>query len=298
MLDERSLRQIFLPPFQAAVDAGVMSAMEAYNEVGGEPMIGSSRYLKDMLRGDLGFEGVLLSDFGEVRNLYEFHWVAPGLLESVQLAMTATSLDMSMELPSPALSSDFGDNLAQLVRTGAVPERRLDESVRRLLRMKATLGLLDEGGIPLPEDDVLLPTVGSPADWNVSLAAAREALTLVKNVGNILPLPHDANLLVTGPLCNSVVAQAGGWTYHWQGAFDEHEFRTGVSIQRAFKELGIFHGGHVRALLSSLLVQHIACKQPLPALPSPLLLSSSLLPPLFLLLTPSSFFLLSPCAPS
>lgn len=143
-LPDRVMQQLYRPAFQAAIDAGVMSAMESYQEVGGVPMA-SSDYLKTLLRSPvhMNFTGMMVTDYREINNLNDWHMVAESQKAAVQLAMQDTTIDMSM-VPT---DSTFTEYLIQLVEEGQVSMQRIDESVRRILDMKNKLGLFDD---PIP----------------------------------------------------------------------------------------------------------------------------------------------------
>lgn len=131
-IPEQELLEVYLPPFQAAVKAGVSSAMESYNELNGTPVASSRRYLIDVLRGRLGFLGMLVTDYAEIMNLEFHHGVSGGAEQSVQMAMEDTSIDMSM-VP---LDASFAEILVGLVRGGQVSRTRIERSVRRILALK------------------------------------------------------------------------------------------------------------------------------------------------------------------
>jgi beta-glucosidase len=233
LLADRVMQQLYRPAFQAAIDAGVLTAMESYNEEGGVPMASSSQYLKRLLRSpiEMNFTGMMVTDYREIENLNDWHHVAASVKEAVQLAMDDTSIDMSM-IP---LDASFYDDLVALVASGAVPISRIDESVRRILVLKDKLGLFNDPVPPL--DDPLLKTVGSDGDWELSLNVSRDTLTLLKNSGGALPLnAKQDHVLVTGPTAASIVAQAASWTFHWQGASSDSEFQRGITILDAVKQ--------------------------------------------------------------
>ncbi len=207
-IPERLLREFFLPPFAAAVEAGVASVMVNSGDVNGEPVHASHYLLTEVLRGELGFEGVAVSDWEDIKKLHTVHRVAATEKEAVRMAVLA-GVDMSM-VP---LSLDFHDDLVALVREGAVPEARIDEAVRRILNLKFALGLFEQ---PYP-DPALSAKVGAPEHRAVSLQAAQEAVTLLKNEGGLLPLSKQARVLVTGPGAASLPVLHGAWTYTWQG---------------------------------------------------------------------------------
>ncbi|CAM9789197.1 unnamed protein product [Discosporangium mesarthrocarpum] len=193
MIPERELLEMYLPPFRAAVEAGVLSAMESYNELDGVPLASSRRYLVDLLRGELGFRGMLVTDYGEINNLDTWHKVADGQVKATEMVMQDTSIDMSM-VP---MQAGFSEALQELVRTGRVSLDRVNMSVRRVLSLKEDLGLLDS---PVPElDSPLLGKVGSTGDRELALQAARESLTLLLNKGDSLPVDKWVFFLLLCP---------------------------------------------------------------------------------------------------
>jgi beta-glucosidase len=226
-LPDRLLKQLYLPSFQAAVDAGVLTAMESYNEVGGVPMVSSKDYLKTLIRKQMNFTGFMVTDYAEIENLFSFHLVAESERDAVKIAMDETTIDMSM-VPN---DESFYNLLLDLVNSGEVSVSRIDQSVKRILEVKNTLGLLDDN-YAIPVNDPLTATVGQDNDWDVSLNAARESITLVKNTNNVLPINSAVvkNIFLTGPTCNSSISQSGGWSVHWQGVFYEAENHRRTTI--------------------------------------------------------------------
>ncbi len=132
--------EYFVPPFQAAVDAGIATGMESYGDINGDAMASSKRYLNDLLRDEMKFEGMLVTDWNEINNLHTFHKVADSLKDAVRIAMLQTSIDMSM-VPYDA---SFADYLWELVEEGAVPEGRVDASAARILQTKKRLGIMPQ----------------------------------------------------------------------------------------------------------------------------------------------------------
>lgn len=228
-LTRREVREIFLPPFAQAVRAGAMTVMVNSGEIDGEPVHASRYWLTDVLRGELGFTGVVVTDWEDIYLLHTRHRVAPTIKDAVRMAVEA-GIDISMT-PN---DFRFTDALIELVREGTIPESRVDQSVRRILMLKAGLGLLSS---PRPD----------PADQRMfaaeaSIAAAREAarasITLLKNQDGVLPLRPDAKILVTGPAATSLTALNGGWTYTWQGT-DASHFPPGTrSLLQAIQQRG------------------------------------------------------------
>lgn len=212
-LSVRGVRENYLPPFAAAVRAGARTVMVNSAEIDGEPVHASRYWLTDVLRGELGFAGVVVTDWEDIYYLHTRHRVAPTIKDAVRMAIEA-GVDMSMT-PS---DFRFTDALIELVREGSIPESRIDQSVRRILTLKEEVGLFDR---PFP-DATLRAAFATDEFAGVARRAARESITLLKNEGGILPLKPDAKILVTGPAAQSMTALNGGWTYTWQGADASH----------------------------------------------------------------------------
>ena len=208
-IPERELREYFVPSFRAAIEAGISTVMVNSGDINGVPVHSDKRILTDLLRKELGFTGVTDSDWEDIIRLYRVHRVASSNKDAVRQAVLA-GIDMSM-VPD---NWSFTDDLIALVKEGAVPMSRIDEAVRRILRLKADLGLFEN---PLPEQS-MMANIGAPAFQTVSRDAANEAITLLKNEGNLLPLAKTAKVFVTGPTANYVPSQYGGWSYTWQGS--------------------------------------------------------------------------------
>ncbi|MDB4873885.1 MAG: beta-glucosidase [Gemmatimonadetes bacterium] len=208
LIPERQLREYYLPTFRAAIDAGLRTVMVNSGDVNGVPVHASHEILTGLLRNELKFDGIAVSDWEDVQRLYTVHHTASSPREAVRQAVMA-GVDMSM-VP---LSYNFADTLAALVRAGSVPMTRIDEAVRRILRVKLELGLFEN---PWP-DSARLARAGSRPFQAASRAAAEEAVTLLKNERGLLPLSKTARVLVTGPGAASLPAQFGSWSYTWQG---------------------------------------------------------------------------------
>jgi beta-glucosidase len=227
LLPERTLREYFLPSFAEGVKAGAHTVMVNSSEVNGIPGHANKYLLTDVLRDQLGFRGFVVSDWGDIKNLVFVHHIAPTEKDATRIAILA-GIDMSM-VPS---SYSFSDLLLQLAQEGALPRSRIDEAVRQILTVKFQLGLFDD-----PMRGVDSPTViGSPASRAVSLQAARESITLLKNDGDILPLSKTWHILVTGPDADSLVPLNNGWSRTWEGnqanGFPEDSLTTLKAIQQ------------------------------------------------------------------
>jgi beta-glucosidase len=202
------LWEIHLPPFEAAVRAGSSTIMINSASINGMPVHADRYLLTDVLRGRFGFDGLIVSDWEDVIRLHTRHRVAETPREAVRMAVEA-GLDMSM-VPR---DFSFAEHLAALVRSGAVPESRIDRSVATILRLKMALGLFDN---PYAEPEAAR-NFGLPAYRQLALDAARESMTLLKNRAGVLPLARDTRVLLAGPAARNLGPLHGSWSYTWQG---------------------------------------------------------------------------------
>ncbi len=202
-LSEHRLRNVVLPPFRAAVDAGVATVMNSFNEIGGVPSTGSSHLQRDILKGEWGFAGFVVSDWGSIGEMVA-HGYAENLEHASRIAITAGS-DMDME------SRGYFGHLAALVKAGKVDVKLVDDAVRRILRVKFALGLFDD---PYRYSDVAREkqAIGSPAHVAAARDVARKSIVLLKNEGGLLPLDKTARTIaVIGPLAADKDAPLGNW---------------------------------------------------------------------------------------
>jgi beta-glucosidase len=216
-ISDAELQSIHLPPFKAGIDAGVATVMVNSGSVNGEPVHASHHLLTDVLRGQLHFKGVVISDWQDVENLITKYHVAANMEDAIALAVNA-GLDMSM-IPLDAGSPDNGfvPNLLKAVADGKVAEARIDQSVARILALKFRLGLFEH---PFVDADKANAAVEDPANRPLARKAAGESLVLLNNEG-VLPLSRKVHkVLVTGPSSDSPTNQLGGWSVAWQGAFN------------------------------------------------------------------------------
>lgn len=230
---ERQLREFYLPSFQAAIDAGALSVMINSGELNGVPVHVDKDILVDLLRDEMGFDGVAVSDWEDIIKLNILHMVAPTLKDAVAMAINA-GVDMSM-VPN---DYEFSDLLVECVEEGKVSMERIDEAVLRILNMKKRLGLFEN---PMPHTTYTYDKVGSKDFEDASYQAACEAITLLKNDDCILPIPKDKTLLVTGKGADSHIYLNGAWSRTWQGTDpeldDNADFTILESLQANFKNV-------------------------------------------------------------
>jgi beta-glucosidase len=219
-VDEETLRSIHLTPYIAAVNVGVGSVMASYSSWNGQKMHGNRYLLTEVLKGELGFQGFVVSDWQAIDQL-------PGDYRSdVKTAINA-GIDMVM-VPYEYIT--FIETLRDLVESGQVPMERIDDAVRRILTAKFELGLFEH---PYASRD-FFDRVGSAEHRELARQAVRESLVLLKNAGNLLPLPKNlSRIVVTGRNANDIGNQCGGWTITWQGR--SGRITTGTTILEAIQ---------------------------------------------------------------
>lgn len=224
---EIELREYYLPPFRDAVKAGAVSVMVNSGEINGEPVHASKYLLTDVLRKELGFEGVIVTDWEDIIRLHTRHNIAATPREAVVLAINA-GIDMSM-VPG---DYSFPDLLKEAVEKGEVKMARIDDAVRRILILKMQVGLFAQ---PYPEPEAA-PLFGLPEYQDLALQAAREAMTLLKNKKDILPLAKNTKVLVAGPAAQSITALNGCWSYVWQGNQEQWYPANSKTIVQAIQD--------------------------------------------------------------
>lgn len=198
---ERTLREVYLPPFKAAFDAGAGSTMSAFNEISGVPASANAFTLRQVLRDEWQWEGVALSDYNAVGELIS-HGIAADLKDAARLAALA-GVDIDM------MAHAYHGHLADLVREGAVPEQIVDEAARRVLRLKLQLGLFEE---PYTDEGLEEQYILRDDFRQLALEVAGRSMVLLKNEGNLLPLSLDIeSLAVIGPLADDRDAPLGTW---------------------------------------------------------------------------------------
>ena len=207
-LPEIEMREYYLPQFREAVKAGSSTIMINSGEINGEPVHASKYLLTTVLRKELGFQGLIVTDWEDIKRLHERHNVAATPRQAVVMAINA-GIDMSM-VPG---DYSFYDLLIEAVKKNEVPVSRIDDAVKRILLLKYKLGLFDN---PYPEP-AAAANFGKPEYQTLALDAAHEAMTLLKNKDNVLPLSKSIKVLVAGPSAQSISALNGAWSYTWQG---------------------------------------------------------------------------------
>jgi beta-glucosidase len=233
ILDERTLRQVILPPYEAVVRAGAPTAMINSGEISGVPGHANSWLINQVLKKEWGFRGFVVSDWEDIKRLHTRDRVAATPKDAVRIAVMA-GVDMSM-VP---YDFSFAELLLQCVKEGSVPMSRIDDAVRRILRVKMQVGLFDR-----PRPDTAMKAEFDKQEFHeANLAAAREALVLLKNEG-ALPLPKGRRLLVTGPNADLLNVLNGGWSLTWQGNKEELYPKNKLTILKALQSLNT--GGSV-----------------------------------------------------
>lgn len=210
IIPDQELREFFLPPFQEAVKAGVKTFMINSGELNGVPVHASKALLTDLLRKELGFTGVVVTDWADILQLIGQHRVAHNEREATKMALEA-GIDMSMT----ANSTSFCSVTKELVESGELSEAIIDSSCARILRLKFELGLFEN---PFPRKD-RFDRIGKAEHKQQALELARESIVLLKNKNQILPLPATTKKIVLcGPASKSKRNITGGWTIEWAGA--------------------------------------------------------------------------------
>ncbi|MBN2521970.1 MAG: glycoside hydrolase family 3 C-terminal domain-containing protein [Bacteroidales bacterium] len=208
IVTEYMLRQIHLPPFQEAIEEGLLSIMLSGGTINGIPSHADHFLVTDLLKEELGFKGVVLADWGELDILYRIHKVVSDEREAVKDCILS-GVDMVME----PYDESFAVHLTDLVNDGEVPVSRIDDAVKRILYLKYKSGVFED---PVPGLD-LYPDFASEESNAMNLQIARESITLLKNKDHILPLKKDLKVLVTGPASSSLNCLNGGWSRTWSG---------------------------------------------------------------------------------
>jgi beta-glucosidase len=219
-MDEATLRELFLPPYQAAIEAGAQNVMISYSSWNGVKLHGHKYLISDVLKGELGFEGFVISDWAGIDQIDKDYYT------SVVTAINA-GVDMNMV---PQGYQRYLTVMKQAVEKGDISMERIDDAVLRILIVKFKLGLFEQ---PFSNPDYL-ETIGSPAHRELAREAVAKSLVLLQNENTALPIAKDAKLIyVAGMLADDLGAQCGGWTIEWQGKTGN--ITVGTTIQEAIE---------------------------------------------------------------
>ena len=202
------LREKHFAPFLAGLQAGALTVMVNSASVNGMPMHANKEFLTGWLKEQTGWDGVLVTDWADINNLYTREMIAKDKKDALRIAINA-GIDMIME----PYSCDACGYLIELVKEGKIPMSRIDDACRRVLRMKYRLDLFKNPTQKLKN----YPKFGGEEFAKLALEGATESMVLLKNEGNILPLQHGKKILLTGPNANQMRCLDGGWSYTWQG---------------------------------------------------------------------------------
>ncbi|HSD29771.1 MAG TPA: glycoside hydrolase family 3 N-terminal domain-containing protein [Vicinamibacteria bacterium] len=225
-ISEATLRDVYLPPFKAALEAGVETFMSSFNTIGGVPATANRHTLLDILKGEWAFKGFVVSDWNSVGELVS-HGVAADLSDAAKKALLA-GVDMDME------GKAYSAHLAKLVQDKVVPVKELNDAVRRVLRVKMTLGLFEK---PAPDPQAAAAAVLTPEHRRAAREVARESIVLLKNDQDLLPVPSTIeSIAVIGPLADSGDDQIGFWSAQAKGSeattvLAALKARAGASVQ-------------------------------------------------------------------
>ncbi|KAG2502365.1 hypothetical protein JM16_009867, partial [Phytophthora kernoviae] len=226
-ISDFDLMNSYFPPFKAAVDAGLLTGMQNYISVNGVPVIENTKLMTTLLRDDLGFEGLMVSDYAEINHLNSFHRTARSTDEATKFSLERTSIDMSMV----ARDLSFTNGTNKLIKENPEIIGRLKKSVRRIIKTKLKLGLYDN---PMPGAEYV-DMVGNDDDVATALDLARESIVLLQNNDSTLPLRKNSSVFLTGHSAHNIGYQCGGWTLQVQGVSGNDMFSHGVSVKQGLE---------------------------------------------------------------
>jgi beta-glucosidase len=240
LIPERIMEEYYLPPFKEAIDAGALTVMINSGEVNGIPGHANKYLLTDVLKDKWSFSGFTVSDWEDFINLHKVAQTDSTLKDAIATAINA-GVDMSM-VPNNPEYKNYCKLLIELVKEERVSENRLDDAVRRILRVKHHLGLFNEVQIPKADD---YPNFGSEEHKVAAYNAASESITLLKNKKNILPLSTNNSILLIGPTANNLNCLNGAWTHTWQGLDETYNNKYPTIkdvIEERFNRVNYFEG--------------------------------------------------------
>ena len=222
---EQDLREKYFAPFKACIEAGALTVMVNSAAINGIPTHANTKLLTGWLKEGLNWDGMIVTDWADINNLYERDHVATDRKDAVRIGINA-GIDMIMDPYDPTVA----DDIVALVEEGKISRKRLDDAVKRVLRVKYRLGLFDD-----PVWDTSSYELGSAETVRGALDAAIESEVLLKNTGGLLPLSKGTRILLTGPNANSMRCLNGGWSYSWQGNGTEQYTEQFNTIYEALK---------------------------------------------------------------
>lgn len=234
-ISEEELRKIHISGYEKAVKAGVKTVMVSFSSWNGVKNHENKYLIQDVLKGELGFKGFVISDYEALHQLKEedFHGQV--------VASVNAGVDMFMEANH---WRETIDEIKKAVKKGEIKEERINDAVRRILGVKLGMGLFEK---PLGNQDLAVKELGSAESREIAKKAVRESLVLLKNENNVLPLKKGAKVFVTGPAADNVGVQCGGWTVGWQGGMDYNgiKWTEGSTILDGFRKIAQENGSAV-----------------------------------------------------
>lgn len=233
-ISEEELRKIHLPVYEEAVKAGVKTVMASFSSWNGVKMHENQYLIQDILKGELGFEGFVISDYEAV------HQLSGKNLYSQLVASVNAGVDMFME---PMHWRECITNIKKAVEKGDITEERINDAVSRILKVKFEMDLFNN---PVGSRQLAADTLGNKENREIARKAVRESLVLLKNERSVLPLRKNAKIFVSGPAADNVGIQCGGWTKTWQGGRDNSsKWVKGSTILDGFKKIAEENGGTI-----------------------------------------------------
>lgn len=234
VISEDELRKIHLPAYKKAIEANTWTIMASFSSCNGKKMHENKYLIEDVLKGELGFKGFVISDWEAI------HQISGTLYDQTVKSINA-GVDMLME---PKKWTNCFEHIKTAVNNGQISQQRIDDAVSRILWVKFEMGLFEN---PLGDKTLVKSQFGSQAHREVAKQAVRESMVLLKNQ-NVLPLKKNAKIFVTGPVADNIGAQCGGWTVSWQGGLDLNQntrWTSGTSILDGFKNMAGKNGGQI-----------------------------------------------------
>ena len=216
LIPNRTMEELYLPPFKESIDAGALTVMINSGEVNGIPGHANKYLITDILKNKWGFSGFAVSDWEDFIKLHTELQTDSTIKDAIATAINA-GVDMSM-VPNNPQYKKYCENLIELVNEGRVSKNRLNDAVKRILRVKAELGILDKNEF----DNTIYTDFASDKFKKLAYKSAAESITLLKNEDKILPIDNNKSVLLIGPAANSLNVLNGAWTHTWQGIKDKY----------------------------------------------------------------------------